>query len=228
MPGYPCLRRLLPVLLLVPAFLSFQVTTFGDDWQEVRNVDGVVVKQRSVAGSGYKETHGVMRTNAGMFAVLAVLKDSAACTQWLYKCKHGETIAELSAAEHIYYTVIDAPFMLRDRDMYVRSKVTYSVARSRLDIIMQGVSTYAPKHRRKVRVLDLRGFWIVQKIDDGQLEMTYQVHSNPQVSPKAPVNSMMIDSVFETLQRVARLAASSKYAAVSFSAAELDAIAASK
>ncbi|NNF18064.1 MAG: hypothetical protein HKN70_15075 [Gammaproteobacteria bacterium] len=217
--------RCLTVFLLSMIVVSTPGNTAADfDWQEVHSDGNIVVKQRDVPGSGYKETQGRMQTDASLFAILAVLKDSSACAKWLYKCKHGETVSTISTAERVYYTVIDAPLLLRDRDMYVRSRVAWDPTRERIDIALSGVAGYAPERKGTVRVQDLRGQWVVQRTADDHLLLIYQIYSNPQVVPKSAANRMMIRSVSDTLKNVSRLARSKKYSAASLSAEELDAL----
>lgn len=218
------LRRLTVYFLSMFVVLPIVNAMAESAWQEVRSDGNIVVKQRDVPGSGYKETRGTMQADASLFAILAVLKDSAACADWLYKCKYGETVSSISTAERIYYTVIDAPLLLRDRDMYVRSTLTFDSTREHIDIALEGVAGHAPEREGRVRVQGLRGQWILQRLADERVQLTYQVHSNPQIVPKSAANRVMIKSVYETLNNVTRLARTKKYSAANLSAKELDAL----
>lgn len=219
-------RFLLFALCAFTCIYPFSSFASGTNWVEVKNDRNIVVMQRNVTGENYKETSGVMRTPGAMFAILAVLKDSESCSDWLYKCKHGETIQKINAAERVYYTVIDAPLLMKDRDMFIRSSITYHAQEKRIDIQLAGVHDFAPPRKGKVRVLDLRGFWTLQEQDNGEVEMTYQIYSNPRVGPASAANSTMVSSVFDTLENVARLAQSKKYAGTSFSEEEIKSISA--
>ena len=221
------IHRYIAMKFAATACLIFTASlAFADnaDWKAVKQKGNVTVMQRAVEGSPYKATNGTIRTSASLFSILAVLRDSAACTEWLYKCKFGETVKEYNSSERVYYTVIDAPLTLSDRDMFIHSVVTYDPDRRRVDIALSGVADYKPPRKGKVRVLDLTGFWVLQEREDGEVDMTYQIHSNPQVSPKGSADRTMIKSVYDTLRRVSKLAQSANYAATQFSEDEIRAI----
>ncbi len=181
------------------------------DWEPAKSAEGIEVYQKPVENSPFKATRGTMLSNARMFDVLAVLKDVEACPQWLHKCKLGKMVSRISEREHVYYTVIDSPFLLRDRDTYVRSSVTYHRDPESLQIDMRGVEDTAPVVRKRVRVLDFRGRWLIEKHDDRQVRLVYELHMDPQVSTAGAANSTMATSVLETLRKVDRLAQSRPY-----------------
>lgn len=194
------------------------------DWQTRKVKNEIEVAQRPVVGSKYFETRGEMRSNASLFSILAVLRDAEACAQWLYKCKQGKVVNREGASSSITYMVIDAPLMLKDRDMYVRSTVSYLKDENEVHIDLEGAEDFGPQVRKRVRVLDFHGHWALTQTEEGPIELVYQVYSNPQVSPAKPANSTMVTSVLDTLGKVDRLAQQEPYKNASFSDADIAAI----
>lgn len=201
----------LSVAMAASVFLSLSTGAGETGWQPVKATAGIEVQQKSIANSPFKATRGSMVSDARMFDVFAVLKDVEACPQWLHKCKFGRMIAEISERERVYYTVIDAPFFLKDRETYIRSEVTYSRGTGVLHIEMNGAEDTAPPAKKRVRVLDFTGHWQIERHNDKQIRMVYEVHMDPQVSTAGAANSTMATSVLETLRNVDRLARSSPY-----------------
>ena len=204
-----CLRAAVNIL----AMTCLGLTASADDsgWEPVKSRAGVNVLQKVVADSPFKATRGIMLSSAGLFDVLAVLKDVDACREWLHKCKHGEVVSQVSVGEHIYYTVIDSPLILKDRDTYIHSVVTYDADKKSLHIDMTGAENTAPPKKKRVRVLDFKGYWLIEHHDEDQIRLTYEVHMDPQVSTAGAANSNMVTSVLETLRSVDRLAQTRPY-----------------
>ena len=204
--------RILMVLLVALSIQrSLPAAAEQTGWHTVKSGAGVEILQRDVPNSPYKATRGTLLSNAGVFDVLAVLGDVEACPRWLHKCKLGKMVEEISEGDHIYYTVIDSPFLIKDRDTYVRSVVTYEPESQSLHITMTGAENTAPPADKRVRVLDFRGRWLIEPQTGDQIRLTYEVHMDPQVRTIGAANSTMATSVFETLKNVDRLAQASPY-----------------
>lgn len=199
------------------------VDAWAEDWQVVKTKSGAVVKQKAVADSAFKVTRGTLTSSAGLFDLLAVLRDVASCPKWLHKCKFGEVMSSDTVAESLNYTVIDSPLMLKDRDTVVRSRITYSADPERIFIQMTGEEAARSLERKRVRVLDFEGYWLLEKHETGVV-LTYQVFMDPQVATKGAANSTLATSVLETLIGVDRLAKTKPYLNSAVSADRLSAI----
>ncbi|MFK8032060.1 MAG: hypothetical protein AB8G18_17650 [Gammaproteobacteria bacterium] len=194
------------------------------DWQVVKTKGDVTVSQSSVEDSPFKISRGVMLSEAGMFDVLSVLRDVSACSKWLHKCKSGRIIEELGVSGAIYHTVIDSPLMLKDRETYVRSTIAYFPDLKELRIDMEGVEDIAPLDKKRVRVLDFKGYWLIEQHESEHIQLTYEVHMDPQVGAVRAANSTLATSVLETMINVDRLAREEPYRDSSVSAERLDQI----
>ncbi len=195
----------------------------GSGWEKVKSKGGAEVSQKEVANSPFKVTRGTLVSDANVFDAFAVLRDVDACEDWLHKCKHGEVVSA-GTSQSVYYTVIDSPFILKDRDTYVQSTVAYDAQKHSLHIDMLGVEDTQPPHKKRVRVLDFTGYWLLEPYGAGRIMLTYQVHMDPQVSTTGAANSTLATSVLETLLNVDRLALQPPYLNSTVSSAELEAI----
>jgi len=193
-------------------------------WELAKSKGGVKVVQTDVANSRFKATRGTLLSDAKLFDALAVLRDVEACKDWLHKCKYSEVISEVSTVQSIYYMVIDSPFVLKDRDTYVKSTIFYNAQEKAFHIDILGVEDMKPAHKKRVRVLGLTGSWIIEQRGPKQIQLIYEVHMDPQVSTASAANSTLATSVLETLINVDRLAKRAPYLNSTVSTDQLEAI----
>ena len=66
---------------------------------------------------------------------------------------------------------------------------------------LEGVPTYIPEEKGFVRVKEVKGFWKFVPKGADQIEVTYQVHTEPGGSVPAMVaNKFVVDAPFNTLK----------------------------
>lgn len=200
------------LLLVAPAYADGK-------WVTKMEKAGIQVQQQN---GGKAFTKGSMVLDAEPDALLAVLADAPACPRWVYSCKKGELVETINPAERITYTVLDSPFMLEDRDIYMHSRSRYQRKTKTVTVTLTGREKYAPEQKGRVRVLDLQGSWIFQQLNSGKIQVTYQIYSNPQVKlGVSVVNDHMIKSVWGTLQGLRKLVEQPKYRDKKFTEAEI-------
>lgn len=210
-------------LSLFCQLLILGVPAYADSpWVLKKDADSIQVQQQN----GDKAfTKGVMTVDATPEALIAVLRDAPACPRWVFGCKQGELMETVNPAERINYTVLSSPFPLEDRDIYMHSLTRYQRKTNTLSVILTGREKYAPEQQGRTRVLDLRGSWVFQQLDDGKVRVTYQIYSNPQVAlGGSVVSEHMVKSVFGTLQGLRKLVKEPKYRDKRFTEAEIKAI----
>lgn len=193
------------------------------NWVVKKDAAGIQVQQQK-SGSPHETTKGEVEVEASLDALVAVLRDVSACPRWVFGCKEERVMASISPAERIAYTVIDSPFPLEDRDMYIDSVIRYQRKAKRVVITLTGKENYAAAQQGRTRVLDLQGSWVFQQTSPGHVRINYQIYANPQAPLDGPVNDHMADSVFHTLENLREVVRDAKYRDTTFSEEELKAI----
>lgn len=212
------------IALLCLFLLPFgQVYADEASWVVRQNEDGIRIEQQQT-GSPHETTRGVVEVGATLEALAALLKDIEACPRWVHGCKEGRLVKTISPARRIAYSVLDTPFPLQDRDMYVESVVRYNRKSGTLVIILTGRENYAPEQPGRTRVLGLHGSWVFQQISPGHVRVTYQIQANPQAPFNGPSNDHLAESVFNTLQNLRKVVQEPQYRDANFSEAEIRAI----
>ncbi|QLQ32460.1 MAG: hypothetical protein HZT40_13680 [Candidatus Thiothrix singaporensis] len=176
------MKRLLAAVFLLLLAMSPGYAD-GGGWVVKQDEGGIQVRQQKT-GSPHETTNGVVEMATTLDALAAVLKDISACPRWVHGCVEGRLVKTLSPAERITYTVVDAPFPLENRDMYIDSVIRYNRSTSTLTITLTGKENYAPAAPSRTRVLGLRGSWVFQQASPGHVRVSYQI----QLDPQAPFN----------------------------------------
>lgn len=198
-------------LILSAVLLLFSgITQANPDWQLLSADAGITLEKRELPGKPYHQFRAQMIVPVPMDPLLAIFEDPSYCTQWLHDCRQSKTVQQINPRERIDYTVIDAPFPLNDRDMYIRSSVSYDSQNEIITINLRGVESHAEQPGR-VRVLDLQGHWRFRQLNDQQLRVDYLIYNNPQVTPASLVNASMPGNIFNTFKKLRALASSEQF-----------------
>nr|CAA6804468.1 MAG: Unknown protein [uncultured Thiotrichaceae bacterium] len=211
-------------LLLFSLCLTNTTLQAAGGWREIINESGIVLSQRTLPGRTYQQIQGQMTISGRIDTLTSILNNPALCSQWLNGCRSSQVVKKLSQAERINYTVIDAPFPLEDRDMYVRSKAGYDSHTKTVTITLQGIHNFAAEQGKRVRVMSLNGFWKFKQLDNEQVKVSYQMHSDPQITPPSVVDSFSPSSLLKTFTRLRKLATSPAHRNIRFTPAELQSI----
>ena len=190
-------------------------------WRPISNERGIQLFQRTVPGKVYQENRVNMVIKGTVAGIAAILNDASLCTKWVSDCRFSKVVQRLNTAERINHTVIDAPLLYEDREMYFHSSARYQSAHKTLVISMMGQDDFGPAHEQRVRVKSIRGTWRLQQVNDLQVRVDYQMYSDPQVMPAIIVDTFISESLFKTMDKLRSLAASAKYKTMQFDAEQL-------
>ncbi len=185
-------------------------------WKEEKAEDGITVSSREVSGSDLKEFKGLVYMDTTIQSLVALMNDTGAATKWLHDCKEAKVAKDISTAERVTYTVVNAPWPLDDRDMYVHSKISYDRAKEQISIKLTGKEGFAPKKDGKVRVRSIRGWWVFTQHKSGKVRVVYQIYSDAQAPSDSAANGAMEDAVFESLKNMRRLVQKAPYKGYTF------------
>lgn len=218
------LKELSSLIAAVSLCLSIPAVQAAGGWQEKLNKSGIVLSQRAVPGKAYQQIQGQMVISGRIDPLVGILNNPGLCSQWLNNCLSSKIVEQVNPAERINYTVVDAPLLYEDRDMYIRSKASYDSQAKAATITLQGIENYAAAQGKRVRVKSLNGFWRFQQLNEHQVRVSYQMYSDPQITPASAVDSFSPESLFKTFSNLRRLATSPAHQNIRFKPAELQAI----
>ena len=181
-------------------------------WERVRNANAIEVFVKPVSGSAIKEFKAVTVLQSSISTALALLDDTTSYTQWMYRCNEAKLLYKKNDYERITYNAISSPWPVEDRDIAVRSVISQDKKTAVVTIALTGLPEYIPANPKKVRMVKLNGYWMLEPLGNGRLRVTYRLHSEPGGSvPEALVNSFLVDIPYNTLYNLKKMVTLSPY-----------------
>ena len=193
-------RWLLLPGLLVLALLS-PARLLAGDWTTVFEAENLRVEQRDYHGSALREIRGVTRVGASLNALMALLKDARFNRHWVYRSGGAQILQENGYAQAYVHGIVDAPWPMQDRDTVVRFDYQQQADTGDITITITNFPDFLPPRDGLVRVPDFGGYWQLRPLEEGWVEVTYQVHGDPGGwIPVWVANYAAVTSVTKTLQ----------------------------
>ena len=177
----------------------------AEDWKLAKDEDGIKVYLSDVPGSKYKAYRGVTTIRSDIASLRALQEDVGGSCKWIHACAE-QSLLKHEGNESWVYTRFDMPWPVTARDS-VMHVVTVENGDGSLVRKLDGQPQYRPQEKDYVRVASLEGTWTFVPKADGQVEVTYQVHTEPGGSvPSWLANSFVVEAPFNTLSGLRALA----------------------
>lgn len=171
----------------------------AEDWQVAKDENGIKISLSEVPGSKYKAYKGVTTVKAPIAKLRSLQEDVAGACAWIHECK-SQKLLKQEGNQSWTYTQFSTPWPVTPRDSILHVTTTEGADGS-LTRKLEGVPTYMPEEKGFVRVSQVDGFWKFVPKADGQVEVTYQVHTEPGGSvPSWVANKFVVDAPYNTLK----------------------------
>jgi ribosome-associated toxin RatA of RatAB toxin-antitoxin module len=179
---------------------------------EAHNKDNdIQVFTRVVENSPLKEFKGVTHIKADVASFVALLLDFEMATSWLHNVIEFKVMDAPSDTESVIYTVNKTPWPITNRDVYIRTAMSADKLGA-VTLSFTAESNSAEKNKDYIHMPELVGTWIFTPMEEGMVEVTYQVHANPGGSlPNWMVNAIVIETPLKTLLNLRKVIKSEKY-----------------
>ncbi len=210
--------RYAPCLLILCLLGGVQTAIAADfEWTLERDREEVQVYTRPVDDSKFKAVKSTMTITASLGELVALVRDSSACSDWAALCKKAEKLEIVSETELYVYTLNDLPWPVSDRDAIAH--VVWSQNPTDLSVTMNAtvVSDKLPKNKGIVRLAYGVTSWVFTPVGDGRVEVVSRAHLDPGgVTPAWLTNRLLVDSPFDTMVAMREVTQSGRYANSSF------------
>jgi len=168
-------------------------------WSLERDHDGVSVYTRPVEGSGIREFKGSALVAASAESIRSLLRDADRFVEWFPNTPESRLLAREANVSY-QYTVIDAPWPVRDRDNIFRNETTIDPASGRISIRITAAPDDYPEHPERVRVRHALGQWLLEPIRPDATRVTFTMHLEPGGGvPEWLINSQVVETPFDAL-----------------------------
>jgi hypothetical protein len=197
--------------LLLVIVLLFFIQVFGaaadeSPWVQKKNVSGIEVYVRDVTGSKYKEFRGIMYVkNVTLGNILSVFDDIPGYTKWLHECIEAKLVKRISIFDRYIYTCTRAPWPVWDRDMAFHAVITQDPQTLIVTIRLTGTPDMVEKREniKRIRVPKMICVWTFKPMDNGDVMLVYQMHSEAGGDvPASIANMAVVDLPYNTLKKL--------------------------
>jgi len=192
-------------------FLLGESAGASADWQLAAEEEGITVYTREVESSPVKQFKASMKVAANLASVLAVMLDSEACPEWVYRCQDAKILQRNGFGDTYVYRTIDLPWPVSDRDIVMHKMVSQDPETRAITIKNTSAPDFTPR-TKLVRIVVSESEYRLEPLEDGGVRVTWTQLSDPAgFIPKALVNSMIVTSPLSTLKNLREMVQKEKY-----------------
>ncbi|MGH8354737.1 MAG: START domain-containing protein, partial [Pseudomonas sp.] len=137
--------------------LLIAATARAEDWQLVKDEEGIRVYLSPVPGSKYKAYRGVARIKADIATLRALQEDVSGSCAWIHECRE-QRLLKSEGAHSWTYSRFNTPWPVTPRDSVIHV-TTQESADGSVTRILEGVPDYLPQEKGFVRVSKVEGLW---------------------------------------------------------------------
>lgn len=187
-------------------------------WVLKKDKDAIKIFTRDTENSSFKSVKVTCTIPGTLSQLTALLLDVSAHTQWVYNTKASYLVKQVNSNQQIYYSEIDLPWPLANREVVVFMNIVQDPVSKILQVNVDNAENQIPVKSGTVRVPASSVVWKVTPLEDNRLSIEYIGQVDPGGSVPAWVaNPFTTKGPFETFRMLRRLISSPAYAKASFS-----------
>jgi hypothetical protein len=173
----------------------------GDGWIFKNEKDGVKVYYKKT--SDVHEIKMITSMKATLSGAVQLLGEVENYPKWGYKLTEAKLLKRVNDKEFYYYSKLDFPWPLSDRDIIVQAKLEQDSTTRRVTATSVAKPDYLPENKDIVRLKKTTTKWTIFPGTGGWLYIEYYIYSNPggnipdwlvnmaiEVGPRETLNSM--------------------------------------
>ncbi len=181
-----------------------------DGWILKNEKDAVKVYYRKTADIyELKLTTSIKVSLSGIAHLLDEVEDYSV---WGYKVSEARLLKRVSPTELYYYSRIDFPWPMSDRDVILHTKMEQDLHNNSIRSISTSVPDYIPPVKDVIRVHKANTQWTVVPGNGGWLYLEYYLYSDPGGSlPDWAINMALDVGPRETIKRMREILKTPRY-----------------
>jgi hypothetical protein len=193
--------------LLIPSLLLAQNT---DGWVFKNEKEGVKVYYRKT--SDVYELKLITSLKASLSGLVTLLSEVENYPKWGYKVAEARPLKKVSEWESYYYSRLDFPWPLDDRDIVVHSKMVQDPVTQRITATSKADPGFLPEQKGLVRMRNTHTTWTLVPGQGGWTYVEYYIYSDPGGSlPDWLINMALEVGPRETIKNIRGFVQQEKY-----------------
>ncbi len=194
-------------LLLAVIFINANASV-STDWKLRREESGVKIFTRNIQGSPFEEFKGTVTiSKTTLTGVLDIIMDVKNYPNNFPNCGSAKVLEQKGKYNDIHYITIKAPWPVNDRDAIYEANTTFSQDGKHARVKLSPRGDYAQENKNYIRVHNGSGFWQLDEVSPGTVQVVYQFHADPAGEiPAWIANSVIVINPLKTLESLRNLA----------------------
>ncbi len=203
-------KKLLPLFIVVLFSPIFLFSQNSNDWVFKNEKEGVKVYYRKT--SEIHELKLVTSLKVSLSGLVTLLSEVENYPKWGYKVSESRELKKVSANETYYYSKLDFPWPLDDRDVVVRSSIVQDPVSRRVTATSISYPDYLPSNKGVIRMRNAKTTWTLVPGQGGWTYVEYFISSDPGGSLPDWLVNMAIDvGPRETIKNIRSFVRQEKY-----------------
>lgn len=184
-----------------------------DTWVLKKDQNGIRVYTSEVPGSLFKAFRSVCNIHSsGLDEVTAAILDIENYDQLFPDTKNVLILEKKSDGHFIHYTITDAPWPVEDRDGVYELRAQKQPGKPQVIAEIKCIRHPYPMQKGVVRMSRGEGRWEITELIEGQVEVRYQYHGEPEGSvPAWLANTSIVSIPYQTMKNLKKIIQSGKY-----------------
>ncbi|HTE10589.1 MAG TPA: START domain-containing protein [Chitinophagaceae bacterium] len=173
------------------------------DWELKLDKENIRVYTKNMDNSALKSVKTVCSINTSLTTLTAVLLDINNSIDWVYATKKITLLKQISPGELIYYSELEIPWPVNNRDFIVGLTVLQDEKTKMITVLGTNKPAYLPAYKDIVRIQQSYSKWMITPLQNGQVKIEYELRVDP--GGKVPVwlvNMFATKGPFETFKKL--------------------------
>ncbi len=206
------LRSIFLLLVLIGLSVQPGSAQSNSGWTLKNDKDNVKVFYKKTAS--VQEIKLVTSLKTTLPGLVDLLSEVENYPTWGYKVLESRLLKRVSDTEMFYYTKLDFPWPLADRDLIMHTVLKQDPTTHRVSSTSTAVPNYLPEVPDIVRITEANTQWLLVPGKDGWVYVEYFLHTNPGGNiPDWAVNMAIDVGPRETIKGLRNLLPQTRYQA---------------
>jgi hypothetical protein len=192
-----------PNILIVISFLLFTSSLYSQDWQFIKEKEGIKIYTRKEPGSNLKSFRGEALLHAKYEDILNLV-GNVKNQDWWDKGVSELKILLFDEGKHVqYYIVYDSPWPVSDRDLVVDAVINTDPVTKIRTVKAKPLPNVVPEKPGRVRIKNYWQSWTITPIQPGLVHVELEGFVDPGGSvPDWLYNMVITDTPLKVIRTV--------------------------
>jgi hypothetical protein len=167
------------IIIILFFLLKITGVSAQTNWELKNEKSGIKVYTSAVTDSKFKAIKVDCELKASLSQIVNVLLDIKNGPEWLYHTKSCTLIKQVSPDELYYYSEINIPWPVQNRDFVAHLKVRQNPDTKVVTVDGPAVPGFVPLKNGIVRVRSSKGLWVITPLTNGRIRVVYTLQLDP-------------------------------------------------